>query len=37
VQRVADVLGELVLAEPLQEHAAVVGVLDGGHLEGTGD
>ena len=33
VERVAGHLGEGVLAEPLEEHAAVVGVLDRGHLE----
>ena len=35
-QRVAGRLGEAVLAEPLQEHAAVVAVLHRRHLEGTG-
>ena len=37
VERVSGGLGERVLAEPLEEDAAVVGVLGRGDLQGTGD
>ena len=35
-QRMAGRLGEVVLTEPLQEHAPVVAVLDRRHFQGTG-